>query len=160
MTSSASYTTSSPTDRKNKSWVSQCGKPEDGSHPEVDFLNALVTDEYEDSKKIIIKNLNEWKLFFKPYEYHNEKEVRVLRSHGRDNIKVEEEYYMNEHYGIASKSLAYGFMDFPLRLECVILGANFSEKEANSATLEELLKKCIKGRKVPIKYSECKTYRA
>ena len=132
----------------------------DGSHPEVDFLNALVTYESKGGRKIIIKNLNEWKLFFKPYEYHNEKEVRVLRSHGRDNIKVEEEYYMNEHYGIASKSLAYGFMDFPLRLECVILGANFSEKEANSATLEELLKECIKDRKVPIKHSECKTYRA
>jgi len=43
---------------------------------------------------------------------------------------------MNEHYGIAYKSLAYGFKDYPLRLECLILGFNFSEKEANSATLE------------------------
>ena len=61
---------------------------------------------------------------------------KVAKGTFSSGLKVEEEYYMNEHYGIASKSIAYGFMDYPLRLECVLLGSNFSEKEANSATLE------------------------
>ncbi len=132
----------------------------DGKHPEVDFINDLVTKELADGMRIVIKNMSEWKLFFKPYEYHNEKEVRILRSYGQSIMDLEEEYFINEQYGIASKSLAIGFPNSPLRLEGIILGSGLPEKEANMAILEELLGKCITDRKIPIDYSKCKSYRA
>lgn len=131
----------------------------EGTHPEVDFINDLVTKKLAEGGKIVIKNLNEWKLFFKPYEYHNENEVRVLHGFGKDAIQFEEEYFINEQYGIASKSLAYDFSDFPLKLEGIILGSGVPEKEANMAMLEELLRKCIKDKKIPVTYIKCKSYR-
>lgn len=131
----------------------------EGMHPEVDFINDLVTKKLAEGGKIVIKNLNEWKLFFKPYEYHNENEVRVLHGFGKDAVKFKEEYFMNEQYGIASKSLAYDFSDFPLKLEGIILGSGVPEKEANMAMLEELLRKCIKDKKIPVTYIKCKSYR-
>lgn len=131
----------------------------EGTHPEVDFINDLVTKKLAEGGKIVIKNLNEWKLFFKPYEYHNENEVRVLHGFGKDAVKFKEEYFMNEQYGIASKSLAYDFSDFPLKLEGIILGSGVPEKEANMAMLEELLRKCIKDKKIPVTYIKCKSYR-
>lgn len=88
----------------------------EGMHPEVDFINDLVTKKLAEGGKIVIKNLNEWKLFFKPYEYHNENEVMVLHGFGKDAVKFKEEYFMNEQYGIASKSLAYDFSDTPFKL--------------------------------------------
>lgn len=132
----------------------------EGMHPEVDFINDLVTKKLAEGGKIVIKNLNEWKLFFKPYEYHNENEVRVLHGFGKDAVKFKEEYFMNEQYGIASKSLAYDFSDFPLKLEGIILGSGVPEKEANMAMLEELLRKCIKDKKIPVSCFDCKSYRA
>ncbi len=66
---------------------------------------------------------------------------------------------MNEQYGIASKSLAYDFSDTPLKLEGIILGSGVPEKEANMAMLEELLRKCIKDKKIPVTYIKCKSYR-
>ncbi len=131
----------------------------EGTHSEVDFINDLVTKKLAEGGKIVIKNLNEWKLFFKPYEYHNENEVRVLHGFGKDAIQFEEEYFINEQYGIASKSLAYDFSDFPLKLEGIILGSGVPEKEANMAMLEELLRKCIKDKKIPVTYIKCKSYR-
>lgn len=130
-----------------------------GIHPEVEFINNLVTNNLAGGRRIVIKNLNEWKLFFKPYEYKNEREVRILYGCGQDTINFEEEYFINEQYGIASKSLAYGFSDFPLKLEGIILGPGLPEKEANMAMLEELLRKCIKDRKIPISYFDCMSYR-
>ena len=132
----------------------------EGTHPEVDFINDLVTKKLAEGGKIVIKNLNEWKLIFKPYEYHNENEVRVLHGFGKDAIQFEEEYFINEQYGIASKSLAYDFSDFPLKLEGIILGSGVPEKEANMAMLEELLRKCIKDKKIPVSCFDCKSYRA
>ena len=132
----------------------------EGMHPEVDFINDLVTKKLAEGGKIVIKNLNEWKLFFKPYEYHNENEVMVLHGFGKDAVKFKEEYFMNEQYGIASQSLAYDFSDTPFKLEGIILGSGVPEKEANMAMLEELLRKCIKDKKIPVSCFDCKSYRA
>lgn len=131
----------------------------DKKHPEVDFINGLVTKALAGGGKIIIKNLDEWKLFFKPYEYHNEKEIRILRSYGQNTKGFEEEYFINEQYGIASKSLAFGLNDFPLKLEKIILGSGLPEKDANIAMFEELLRKSIKDKKILVSCFDCKSYR-
>ncbi len=131
----------------------------DGKHPEVEFINNLVTKALDRGERIVIKRLDEWKLFFKPYEYHNEKEIRILRSYGQNTNGFEEEYFINEQYGIASKSLAFGFNDFPLKLDKIILGPGLPEKEANMAMFEELLRKSITDKKILVSYFDCKPYR-
>lgn len=76
---------------------------ESGSHPEVEFLRDILKP--QNSYKIVLKHLNEWGLFFKPFEYHNEKEVRVLYHSGQCQESPDEEYFVNERYGIATKCL-------------------------------------------------------
>lgn len=128
---------------------------EDGGHPEVDFLNHLTTG----NPKLVITNLNEWKLFFKPFEYHNEKEVRILHCCGHSTIEFKEEYFMNGLYGIGTKCLAYDLANFPVVLDGIVIGPDFHEKEANVTILEELLGR-IKDRKIIISESKHKSYRS
>ena len=128
---------------------------EDGGHPEVDFLNHLTIG----NPKLVITNLNEWKLFFKPFEYHNEKEVRILRCCGHSTVEFKEEYFMNGLYGIGTKCLAYDLANFPVVLDGIVIGPDFHEKEANVTILEELLGR-IKDRKIIVSESKHKSYRS
>ena len=108
---------------------------------------------------IIYILLNEWKLFFKPFEYHNEKEVRILHCCGHSTIEFKEEYFMNGLYGIGTKCLAYDLANFPVVLDGIVIGPDFHEKEANVTILEELLGR-IKDRKIIISESKHKSYRS
>lgn len=112
---------------------------EGGSHPEVEFLRDILKP--QNSYKVVLKHLNEWGLFFKPFEYHNEKEVRVLYHSGQCQESPDEEYFVNERYGIATKCLAFAPRQFPLVLEQIIWGPNCPETEANEVLFEEMLKK-------------------
>lgn len=120
----------------------------DNRHPEVDFLCYLVSNEFAGKKKIVIRDLNEWKLFFKPYEYHNEEEIRIVQCSEQCGDKYDEEYFINEHYGMVSKKLSYNFCEFPLTLVSVILGPCLPEKDASRVILEELSKRQTKGQVV------------
>lgn len=112
---------------------------ENGSHPEVEFLRDILKP--QNSYKVVLKHLNEWGLFFKPFEYHNEKEVRVLYHSGQCQELPDEEYFINERFGIATKCLAFDSSKTPLALERIIWGSNCPETDANEALFEELLKK-------------------
>lgn len=132
---------------------------EGGYHPEMSFIKDLTSKKMSDGQKVILKNINEWKLFFKPYEYHNEKEIRILHHRNLNATQIEENYFFNEQYDIATKCLAYDFAKFPVVLDGITLGPSFPEKEANVAMLEELLRRVI-DRTINISESKHKSYRA
>lgn len=128
---------------------------ESGSHPEVEFLRDILKP--QNSYKIVLKHLNEWGLFFKPFEYRNEKEVRVLYHSGQCQELPDEEYFVNERYGIATKCLAFAPRQFPLVLEQIIWGPNCPETEANEVLFEEMLKK--QAMNVSFEKSKFQSYR-
>ncbi len=105
-------------------------------HPALDFLKELLDVEIE-GKKFRLRRLNEWKHFFKSYEYKDEDEVRLLYK-AKKNEK-NSKWVLTSDYNIVTPIKMFSLDDFPLKIKSITLGPNCPSKEVNFLQLKEMI---------------------
>lgn len=107
---------------------------EDGTHPELDFIKKLVNEKFI-GRRIVLQSLNLWKHFFKPYDYADECEVRLLYKESDSKrykwISTGESILCP----IVEFSINKNDNKFPLKIDSVMLGPKCPEKYTNVAQL-------------------------
>lgn len=105
----------------------------DGIHPELDFLKRLGNGT---QIKIILQNMNLWKHFFKPYDYIDENEIRLLY---QDSDKTKYKWIISGD-GVLCPVIEFcieqGKNMFPLTIEAITLGPKSRERHTNVAQLK------------------------
>lgn len=104
---------------------------EDGSHPKMDFIKDL-----QEKLHIVFSSLDVWKHFFKPFEYADENEIRLLYKESHVS-----KYKWIQATGdilcpIVEFSIDKANNSFPLVLKEVCLGPKCAEKDVNRSQLE------------------------
>lgn len=130
-------------------------------HPALDFLKRLLNVEIE-GKKFKLRRLNEWKHFFKSYEYKDEDEIRYLYKSEKKETEIE--WILTNGYSIITPIKLFDFNDFPLKITSIILGPNCPNKETNKIQIEQMIKDTGFPVVMPknghlVKLSNCITYR-
>ena len=112
---------------------------ENGNHPELDFIKKLCECKIS-GKKLIFQNLNLWKHFFKPFDYADECEIRLLYK----DVDASKYKWITTGNGILSPIIEFcienGKNEFPLTLEKIMLGPKCAEKHTNAAQLKYFCK--------------------
>ena len=111
---------------------------EDGSHPELDFINRLVSIGVKSGKVFTFRNWYIWKHFFKSHHFAVEDEVRLLYIPPQDSA-AEAKWIKNEANLIVSKMLLFDLMtnttssnskkQFPMTIEHVFIGPKITEPQ-------------------------------
>lgn len=109
---------------------------EDGSHPELDFINRLVSIGFKSGKVFTFRNWYIWKHFFKSHHFAVEDEVRLLYIPPQDSA-AEVKWIKNEANQIVSKMLLFDLMtkttsskkQFPMTIEHVFIGPKITESQ-------------------------------
>lgn len=108
-----------------------CYANEDRSHPKLDFLKSIQQDMH-----VVLPSIDAWKHFFKPYEYADEKEIRLLYK----DSKVSKYKWIQATGGVLCPIVEFPILKtknrFPLILKEVWLGPKCDEKEVNRSQLE------------------------
>lgn len=107
-----------------------------GYHPGLEFIK-LLTQTSIDSVKLHLKRLCYWKHFFKPYDYHIEKEVRLICEKG-GAFNPQTIWIKGEEFSIAVPLVLIPLEYFPLHIEAVKLGLNMKERDVNKLQIKEL----------------------
>ena len=130
---------------------------EDRTHPKLEFLKRL-----QKKLHIVLPSIDVWKHFFKPYEYADEKEIRLLYK-DTDASKYK---WIQATGNVLCPIVEFPILNnenrFPLILEQVWLGPKCAEKEVNRSQLEmysNLLDIKYKGGKLDVKNSSIDNYR-
>lgn len=104
---------------------------EDGSHPEIDFIKDL-----QENLRIVFPSLDVWKHFFKPFEYADENEIRLLYK----DVNASNYKWIQATGDILCPIVEFPIEKqknrFPLILKEVCLGPKCPEKEVNSSQLD------------------------
>lgn len=130
---------------------------EDGTHPKLEFLMRL-----QEKLDVILPSMEVWKHFFKPYEYADEKEIRLLYKDTDASSYKWIQATGNVLCPIVEFPILKNKNRFPLILEQVWLGPKCAEKEVNRSQLEMyagLLDIKYKGGKLKVKNSSIDNYR-
>ena len=125
-------------------WARVSYAREDGTHPELDFINSLIENDF-----MRFNNIQTWKHFFKAYEYAGEKEVRLLT---KQSIKGSSEikWVLTSNDIVAPLLIVSKSSDnFPLKLSRVIIGPLCPNRNTNLQQLRALIK--VKGKA----YKDC-----
>lgn len=107
---------------------------EDGTHPELDFINRLVTGGFTFGKSFTFRNWHIWKHFFKSNHFAIEDEVRLLYIPPKDST-AEVKWIKNEANLIVSKMLRFDLMAkkhkklFPMTINHVYIGPKITEPQ-------------------------------
>lgn len=133
------------------------------NHPKLDMLERLI--------KILQEELNVtfkysylylWKHFFKPYEYKDEREVRLLY-YSKD---PQRKWDINSSNGILSPYVEFPlFKHLPIELCRIIIGPRTSEKDLNKVQLQTTCKDAAlnfqerKFSSVSVSTSQIRSYR-
>lgn len=131
-------------------------------HQKLDVLKNLL-DNIKTTLQVEFKfyTLYIWKHFFKPCEYKDEKEVRLLYYSAKPNRSWD----LNTHNGIVSPYVEFDlFGTLPIELHSVILGPRFAEKEVNTIQIQEAIIDSCRGKKasrnqIKVSLSKIKSYR-
>lgn len=112
-------------------------------------------------KNFVFQDIELWKCLFKPIEYKDEKEYRlIMRGKGGD-LKVKESgFYITNDNSIINPYIIFDMSsdDFPLELEEITLGPKCPELQVNVVQLMHLLKNSgLSG--IEVSESSVKTYR-
>lgn len=111
------------------------------AHPELDLISKISNINIE-GKKFCFKRLSIWQHFFKPYEYRDEQEVRLLYLHSSDNRSVK--WIHESHFGIITPIVTFSINEnnneFPLILNKITLGPITREADINKDQLTSLIK--------------------
>lgn len=107
----------------------------DGTHPELDFIKSLLLQPLK-KYRIVFRNIDVWKHFFKPSDYTSENEIRLLYVEQEASnykwIQTGEPILAPiVEFDIAKNSLGY----FPLQLKEIMLGPKCAEKDSNVAQI-------------------------
>lgn len=109
----------------------------DKTHPKLELLRIFVEGVSEAGEVFGMFNFDVWKHFFKPYEYHIEKEVRLLYFNNKNR-------HLSTEWNISSVNLITPFVkftidaDFPLKLKKIIVGRNMTNLNMNFHQLKAL----------------------
>jgi len=108
---------------------------EDGSHPELSFVNALMSSNTINGKALSFRNWHIWKHFFKNRHFAIEDEVRLLYMPQKGS-KPEIEWIKNDSNKIVSKMCLFTLkprkntrIKFPLTLVSALIGPKITEPE-------------------------------
>jgi len=132
-------------------------------HDDLDVLKNLM-DRLKATLKVDFKfyTLYIWKHFFKPYEYSDEKEVRLLYY----SSQPKRSWGLNTQNGIVSPYVEFDlFGALPIELQSVILGPRLAESEVNKVQIEEaIVDSCgdsvaKKRKRIKVSLSKIKSYR-
>lgn len=136
-------------------------------HMELELLKYLIEEVRLITRQSLqFKSLGIWKHFFKPFEYEEEKEVRILMVLNRhDSVKGSEQPMKKEWNLTASHKIIAPFVNIPLddpilpfQLSSITLGSRCSEKQLNKVQMEVMLAEKALAH-VKIKHSEIDNYR-
>lgn len=125
----------------------------DKEHREMKLIKDLC------DKGFVFRNLKKWKHFFKPKEFENEKEVRLIFTDDYLNISLNRNWVKTNDHSIINPIIDFSLTDefFPLRLDTIVLGPKFPEKELNKNQLEEMVKSL--GLNIHVENSKIECYR-
>lgn len=106
----------------------------DGTHPELDFIVKLLSSDFN-GKKIVLQRMSLWSHFFKPNDYADEKEIRLLYR-GNDSSRYK---WITTSENIICPVVEFcienGNNEFPLKIASILLGPKCYEKETNAGQL-------------------------
>lgn len=126
---------------------------EDKVHPYIELIKKLI------EKGICFNQLNIWKHFFKPVEYKDEKEIRLLYFCDDENkfkwILSSDEIFCP----IIEFSIENGNNKYPLIIEEIILGPKCPENKINKQQLQQYCSYNRIPQKINITLSEIDNYR-
>ena len=124
-------------------------------HEKIDLLEELIGNSFS------FKELGKWKLFFKPYEFRVEKEVRLLYSSSNSSGKdIQKKWIKTSNNSIINPvvDISLSETSFPLKLKKIILGPKFPETDLNQRQLREMIKD-LKIGKIRVLPSKISNYR-
>lgn len=93
-----------------------------------------------DGRTFKLRRWNEWKHFFKPYEYKDEMEIRLL--YNKMN-KPASKWILTSDYQIVCPLMIFGVKKFPLLIDKIMLGPNCPDIKVNQLQLELMIKEHI-----------------
>jgi len=117
-------------------------------HLELELLKHLIeTVRLVSHQSLQFKSLGIWKHFFKPFEYAEEKEVRILLVlNNQEHIKgtrqpIKKEWNLTATHKIISPYVNVPLNDpiLPVQLDSITLGSKCPEKQLNKVQLEVML---------------------
>ena len=118
-------------------------------HRELDLVYDMMTRDFKKSQekaklKFVFKRWDIWKHFFKPYDYHDEKEVRLLY---KCNRETNDKKWILSNLNIFTPLVEFaGYNNeekkgrLPLKIEKILLGPNSPERSLNIDILMKLMK--------------------
>lgn len=96
-----------------------------------------------------LRRWNEWKHFFKPYEYKDEMEIRLLYN---KMDKPASKWILTSDYQIACPLMIFDVKRFPLVIDKIMLGPNCPDIKVNQLQLELMIKEHIGMLRLSRKY--------
>ena len=131
-----------------------------GSHRTLDVIKNLMAL-MVDKRTFRLRKWDEWKHFFKPYEYRDEKEIRLLYNRKEEPAS---KWILTSDYQIACPLMIFKLDKFPLKMEEVKLGPNCPDIVVNQQQVEMLMREKLqmhgwKKKENIVKTSGIGTYR-
>ena len=136
-------------------------------HPELELIKRLLAAVSRlTDQSLQFKSLGIWKHFFKPFEYTEEKEVRVLLVLSNDNFikgsmqPIKKKWNLTNSHKIVAPYIQIPLQDevLPIRLESITLGSKCPEKALNLVQLEIMLEENGLGN-IKVNHSQISNYR-
>ena len=120
----------------NIDYAEQPGKQ---GHYALNIIGALMGLKV-DGRTFKLRRWNEWKHFFKPYEYKDEMEIRLL--YNKMN-KPASKWILTSDYQIVCPLMIFSVKKFPLLIDKIMLGPNCPDIKVNQLQLELMIKEHI-----------------
>lgn len=148
-------------------------------HPELDFVKNILEQEFR-NKRLKFNLFHIWQHFFKPYEYKDEQEVRLLFFNEYENNESEDKgtnhtppfsriWIQDSSYNVICPIVSFKINDgdsvknFPLKIETITMGPKAPEAIVNKEQLLCLLDakgiNTTEQKQVDVKLSNIKHYR-
>lgn len=116
-----------------------------GLHPELDLIGSILIKKFG-NYYISFRGLLKWSHFFKPKEYADEEEVRLLYTDQGNKTRkcVEGKWIHDNGYNILAQIRLFDISSkgkaFPFVIESIILGPKMKESIINQSQLDSLIK--------------------
>jgi len=132
----------------------------DGRHLTLDKIKNLMALKV-DERTFRMRKWDEWKHFFKPYEYRDEKEIRLLYNRKNEQAHL---WILTSDYQIVCPLMIFGLDKFPLIIDEVKLGPNCPDIVVNQLQVEMMMREKLqipgwKKKENIVKTSGIGTYR-
>jgi hypothetical protein len=111
-------------------------------HPELDFIRDIFNQLKDAEIDFSFKTLNIWKHFFKPHDFAEEKEVRLLFIRDNSMAIPEKGWVLTNSHQILNPYVDFKLNDsnFPLRLTKIVLGPKCPENKINKKQFQQYIR--------------------